>query len=162
MSKSIPIYGSSGTSLIDVKNGQLDSIVRNRGLNKEQWFQLILLNGCPHRFKKILEDECMSDLKDVLKEQADSMNDLTKAWSESFKNLKITVDDRKQFVKKTGGDIKDSVEKLRQSMDKFLSVMDEEKLSRICEHVSTITECLLKINELEKTGTLQKLAFLIK
>jgi gas vesicle protein len=120
-----------------------------------------LLNGCPYRFKKILEDECMAELKDVLKEQTDSMDNLTKAWSESFKNLKSTVDDRKQFVKKSGGDIKDSIEKLRQSMDKFLSVIDEQKLSLVCSHVSTITECLVKINDLEKTGALQKLAFLI-
>jgi len=161
MSKSITYDVNTG-SLLDVSNGKLDSLIRNRGLTIEKWFELILLNGCPNRFKKILEDECMSDLKDVLKEQTESMKSLTAAWSDSFQNLKSTVDDRKQFVKKTGGDIKDSVEKLRQSMDKFLSVLDEEKLSKICGHVSIITECLIKINELEKTGALQKLAFLIK
>lgn len=161
MSKSITTYSLPTATLTDVKNGQLDAEIRNKGMSVEKYFELILLNGCPHRFKKILEDECMTELKDILKEQAESMDNLTKAWSESFKGLKTTVEDRKQFVKKSGGDIKDSIEKLRQSMDKFLTVINEEKLSLICQHVSIITECVIKINDLEKTGALQKLAYLI-
>jgi len=55
-----------------------------------------------------------------------------------------------------------NVEKLRQSLDKFITVMNHEKLNEIVGNIIALTECLEKINNFEEKGLLNKLSTIFK
>lgn len=140
-----------------LKVDQKIAILRAKGQSKEDWLRQLTRNGCPKEFKQTIQREYMNEFTDNIKEQITSMEMLFDKHAECTRKLKSNFEENNQYIRKSSGDIKDSVEKLRQSLDKFLQVIDNNKLTLIASNIEKITECLLKLDSLEKSGSLSKL-----
>jgi hypothetical protein len=131
--------------------------VCKKGLTRERWLKRITLNGNIARFKQIMRSEIMSEFEKAIIEQTETIDALFDKWAEKVSKLKTFAEEQKTYLKKCSGDIKDSVEKLRQSLEQFNKAMDDNKLKSITNDIVTLKQSLVELSRLEKTGILGKI-----
>lgn len=130
---------------------------KNKGATAQTWCER-LFTGDVIKFKKYMGFEFMNDFKKVAEEEAEACKLLLSNFGQNYRNLKTSVEQQKEFIKRNTGEIKHSAEILQQAVDKFNKSVDDEKLAKITANIMTITDCLERLSKLENTGMLNKIS----
>lgn len=110
----------------------------------------------PLRNETTAED--IASLKSAVS-RIDEIREILEKSSERLSETNIRIS---KTAKDSGATIRDAADKLKQSFDKFQKTVSSSEIERNAESMAKLADALERINELEKSGALEKIGNMLK